>query len=258
MTHSSPNADIILITGASSGLGAGMAREFARRGYHLALCARRMDKLQALKAEIITYAPGCKIEIAPLDVTDHQAVFACFRGFYQQFGRIDKVIVNAGIGAGAKVGKGGFAQNLATIETNFIAAFAQAEAAMEIFYEQTKGHLVIMSSMSAMRGLRGSMTAYSASKAGIAAMAEGIRTDVLKKRGIDVSTLFPGYIRTELNENVPKSRTPFIIDASMGARLLVDAVERRRAKAYVPFWPWWGIGLAMRLLPLSLANRLNL
>jgi len=257
MNLSSPSAEVVLITGASSGLGAGMAREFARRGYSLALCARRTDQLQSLAAEIEAKFPGCRVEIAQLDVTDHAAVFTCFRAFRDRFGHIDRVIVNAGIGSGVPVGKGGFARNLAIVETNFTAAFAQAEAAMEIFRDQNKGHLVVISSMSAMRGLRGGMTAYSASKAAVAALAEGIRGDVLKKKGIDVSTIFPGYITTEINADVPKSRTPFIIDGARGARLLVDAIERRRPAAFVPFWPWSVVGLAMRVLPLSIVNRLG-
>lgn len=257
MAHSSPTAKTVLITGASSGLGAGMAREFAHRGYHLALCARRVDKLLEIKDEIENLWPGCRVEIAALDVTHYLDIFTCFHAFKEKMEQIDKIIVNAGIGSGVKIGKGGFSQNLSTIETNFAAAFAQAEAAMEIFYEQNKGHLVIMSSMSAMRGLRGSMTAYAASKAAVAAMAEGIRTDVLKKKWIYVSTLYPGYIKTELNENLPKSKTPFIIDGARGAKLLVDSIEKKKQKAFVPFWPWWVVGLAMRFLPLSLASRIN-
>lgn len=257
MGHSLRAGNTILITGASSGLGAGMAREFARRGADLALCARRIEALATLKAEILAANPHARVEITQLDVTDHEAVFAVFRQFRDDFCGIDRVIVNAGVGSGAPVGKGGVASNVATIETNFTAAFVQAEAAMEIFRAQQSGHLVVISSMSAMRGLRGSMTAYSASKAGVAAMAEGIRADVLRKGDISVSTIFPGYIRTELNADIPKSRTPFIIDGVHGARLLVEAIEKRKAKAFVPFWPWAMIGRLMKMAPLWLVNRMN-
>jgi short-subunit dehydrogenase len=247
----------ILITGASSGLGAGMAREFAKRGHHLALCARRIDRLQELKAELENLSPGIKVTIHQLDVTEYEQVFTVFRAAREQLGALDRVIVNAGIGQGVPVGKGDFARNKAIIETNFIAALAQCEAAMEIFRAQGTGHLVIMSSMSAMRGLRGGLTAYAASKAGVAALAEGIRTDMLRKPAIKVSTIYPGYIRTEMNDKAPPAQTPYIIDAERGCRLLTQAIEREAAKAYVPWWPWAPLGYLMKRLPLSWVAKLN-
>jgi short-subunit dehydrogenase len=247
----------ILITGASSGLGAGMARQFAKRGCNLALCARRLDRLEELAQELLRSAPGIRIWIRELDVTNHEQVFQVFRSFQQEMGSIDRVIVNAGIGTGAPIGKGQFDENKRTVETNFIAALAQSEAAMETFRAQETGHLVIMSSMSAMRGLRGKMTAYSSSKVAVAAMAEGIRTDVLRKRKIKVTTLYPGYIRTELNEATAPGKTPFIIDSATGCRLLVAAIEREPATAYVPWWPWAPLAYLMRRMPLSWVVRLS-
>lgn len=247
----------ILITGASSGLGAGMAREFAKHGCHLALCARRLDRLVELREELLQSAPGIKVWIRELDVTNHDQVFQVFRAFRQEMGSIDRVVVNAGIGTGAPIGRGQFAENRRTIETNYIAALAQSEAAMEVFRAQDSGHLVIMSSMSAMRGLRGAMTAYSSSKVAVGAMAEGLRGDVLKKKKLKVTTLYPGYIRTELNAKVDPKKTPFIVDAAKGCRLLVAAIEREPAIAYVPWWPWAPLAYLMRRMPLSWVIRLS-
>ena len=154
----------ILITGASSGLGRGMAREFAGAGRDLALCARRLDRLEALKTELEAEHPGIRVAVRSLDVTDHDAVFRVFGELRDELGGLDRVVVNAGIGQGAPVGKGQFALNRAIVETNFLAALAQCEAAMEIFRAAGQGHLVLISSMSAMRGLRGGLTAYAASK----------------------------------------------------------------------------------------------
>jgi short-subunit dehydrogenase len=246
----------ILITGASSGLGAGMAREFAKRGDNLALCARRLERLQQLRDELATAYPHIKIPLRTLDVTDHAQVFDVFRAFREDMGSLDRVIVNAGIGQGVPIGKGDFARNKAIVETNFIAALAQCEAAMEIFRAQKFGHLVIVSSMSAMRGQRGGLTAYAASKAGVAALAEGIRADMLRKPEIKVSTLYPGYIRTEMNEHADPKHTPFMIDGARGARLLVAAIEREPAKAYVPWWPWGPLGYLMKSMPLSWVAKL--
>lgn len=256
---SSPTADrpVVLITGASSGLGAGMAREYAARGHNLALCARRVEALEALRDEIRSRFPMVRIEIARLDVTDFSSVASVFEGFRGTFNRLDTIIINAGIGSGVPIGKGGMRENLAVIETNFTAALVQAEAAMEIFRQAKHGHLVFISSMSAMRGLRGAMTAYSASKAAVATLAEGLRAEALRLKGISVSTIFPGYIATEINEGVPKARTPFIIDAARGSRLLVTAIERKPAKAFVPVWPWHPLGWLLRIAPLSLVIRLT-
>lgn len=251
--NASPSASrpVVLITGASSGLGAGMARELASRGYDLALCARRVEAMEQLKANICAHHPQCRVVIAALDVTDYLAVEDVFNDVYRQFNRLDKVIVNAGIGSGAPIGKGAMPDNIKVVETNLTAALAQAESAMMLFRQSQHGHLIFISSMSAMRGLRGSLTAYSASKAGVATLAEGLRAEVMRKPGIDVTTIFPGYIATEINAGVPRSRTPFIIGADKGCRLIVNAIERRPAKAFVPAWPWRPVGWLMRVAPLS-------
>ncbi|ATE71902.1 SDR family oxidoreductase [Lysobacter capsici] len=247
----------ILITGASSGLGRGMAREFARAGSDLALCARRLDRLEALKAELEAAHPGIRVSIHSLDVTDHEQVFAVFAAARDALGGLDRVIVNAGIGQGAPVGKGQFALNRNIVETNFLAALAQCEAAVEIFRAAGQGHLVLISSMSAMRGMRGGLTAYAASKAGVASLAEGIRTDMLRKPSIKISTIYPGYIRTEMNDGAPAKQTPFIIDEATGCRLLVRAIEKEKAKAYVPWWPWAPLGWLMKRMPLAWVAKLN-
>lgn len=247
----------ILITGASSGLGRGMAREFARAGSDLALCARRIDRLQALKAELEAAHPGIRVAIRSLDVTDYAQVFEVFASLRAELGALDRVVVNAGIGQGAPIGKGQFALNRSIVETNFLAALAQCEAAMGIFREASQGHLVLISSMSAMRGMRGGLTAYAASKAGLASLAEGIRTDMLRKPAIKVSTIYPGYIRTEMNDGAPAKQTPFIIDEASGCRLLVRAIEREKPKAYVPWWPWAPLGWLMQRMPLAWVAKLN-
>ena len=246
-------AKTILITGASSGLGAGMAREFASKGYNLAICARRLERLEELKQQL-EQQYQIKVSVKTLDVTNYDQVFEVFKAFKQELGRIDRIIVNAGIGDGRRIGKGNFAINRATAETNFISALAQCEAAVEIFREQNSGHLVVISSMSAMRGLPKHLSTYAASKAAVAHLAEGIRAELIDTP-IKVSTIFPGYIRTELNEGA--KHLPFEVDEKTGSRLLVKAIEKQPVKAYVPQWPWLPMGLAMKILPLKLVNKLG-
>ena len=246
-------AKTILITGASSGIGAGMAREFAKKGYNLAICARRLERLDALKQELES-SYGIQVNTKVLDVTNYDQVFEVFNKFKDEFSTIDRIIVNAGVGDGRRIGKGKFAINRATVETNFISALAQCEAAVEIFRAQNSGHLVVISSMSAIRGMPKHLTAYGASKAAVAALAEGIRAELLNTP-IKVSTIFPGYIRTEINEGAQK--LPFEVDEKTGSRLLASEIEKEPVKAYVPKWPWLPIGIAMKVLPLKLVNKLG-
>lgn len=244
----------ILITGASSGLGRGMAREFAARGRNLALAARRTDRLEELRDELLAANPGVTVAIRTLDVDRHDEVFTVFRELDDELGGLDRVIVNAGLGKGQPLGTGYFRANAQTANTNFLGALAQSEAALELFRPRDTGHLVLISSVSAVRGMPRNMTTYAASKAAVASLGEGMRAD-LAKTGIDVSTVFPGFIRSEINENVKK--VPLIVDTETGCRALVKAIEKEPAKAYVPAWPWLPVSLAMKVLPLSVVAKMT-
>ncbi|WP_435201630.1 SDR family oxidoreductase [Janibacter sp. GS2] len=246
-----------LITGASSGLGAEMARQFAALGHDLALTARRTDRLEALRTEILAAHPGRRIETYALDVTEDEAVAAVFGQAKGDLGHLDRVIVNAGLGKGAPYGKGSHYANRETLETNVLGAAAQVEAAMAVFREQRAGHLVLVASITALRGMPKSMTTYGASKAFLASLGEGIRSEMIGKPDldIDVTVLYPGYIRSEMNEKV-EQKTKFMVDTEVGVRSMVGAVEGRKAKAYVPARPWVAVGAAMRVLPLSVVRKL--
>ena len=248
----------ILITGASSGLGAEMARQFAALGHDLALCARRLDRLEALRGEILAAHPDRRVEVRTLDVTDDDQVFEVFRGFQSDFagdGRgIDRIVINAGLGKGAPLGTGGYAANRETAMTNFVAALAQSEAAMEIFRAQDAGHLVMISSMSAMRGLPKTMTTYAATKAGVAHLAEGLRNELYGKP-IKVSVIYPGYIATEMNQRVAQ-QTKMMADTESGVRAMVDAIEKEKASACVPPMPWAPLSVLMKHAPLPVFKKL--
>jgi hypothetical protein len=200
-TAERPWRGTILITAGNSGLGAGMAEQFAREGHAVALCARRLDRLEETRAKILAAAPRAEVRVRGLDVDDHAAVFEVFRAFRAQFGGIDRVIVNAASGRGRPIGTGRAEVNLATANTNFLSALAQCEAALEIFRETGRGHLVLMSSVRAVRGMAGSATVYAASKAALANLAEDIRLETVGT-GIRVTTIYPGYIRTPMNEGL--------------------------------------------------------
>ena len=244
----------ILITGASSGLGAEMARQFAALGYDLALCARRMTNLETLKAEIAADYPECEIVLRTLDVTDDDQVFDVFRSFQKDFGTLDRIVINAGLGKGQPLGTGRYDANRETAMTNFVAALAQTEAAMEIFRAQGRGHLVMVSSLSAVRGMPKNLTTYAATKIGVAHLADGLRAELVGS-DIDVTVLYPGYIASEMNAQVPQ-KTRLMASTEDGVRSMVAAIERRRASAIVPALPWVPLSYVMRFAPLRIFRRL--
>jgi short-subunit dehydrogenase len=248
-----PTRQRILITGASAGLGEGMARRFAATGRDLALVARRVDRLEALRDELTAAHPGIRVEVAALDVDDFDAVARVIPELAAKLGGLDRVIVNAGIGKGGPVGTGLAWANRATLTTNVLGAHAQCEAAMELFRAQGHGHLVVISSVASIRGMRGTRMAYGASKAALNSLAEGMRSEMLGS-DIAVTTVLPGYIETDINVG---RRGPFTVDLDTGVNALVAAVEREKAKAYVPEWPWRPVSALLRVLPLRLVRRVT-
>ncbi len=236
----------ILITGASSGLGAGMARAFAARGRDLALCARRTDRLEELKAELLAAHPGITVAVAALDVNDHDRVPEVFAELAAELGGLDRIVVNAGIGKGAVLGSGKVWANKATIETNLVAALVQAEAAIALFNAAGGGHLVLVSSVLANRGVPGVKAAYAASKAGVSSLGQSLRAEHAGGP-IEVTVLEPGYIESEMTART--GSTPLMVDNATGVAAMVAAMEREAGRAVVPAWPWAPLVWLLRTMP---------
>ena len=237
----------VLITGATRGLGAGLARQFAARGYKLALTGRKIEQLEELKAEIESQAS--QVCIRALDVADTDTVATVLRECEQELGGLDIVIVNAGV---AHVGKSTLEQVRQTFDVNLMGAVATSAAAIEIFRMQGRGQLVGISSVSAVRGLTG-QGAYSASKAGFSKYLEALRCET-HGEGITITELVPGYIDTDLNRSL-KSR-PFVVSADKGTRIMADQIERKVSFRYIPFWPWTLVAQIFKLLPISLLRKI--
>ncbi len=229
-----------------------MARAFAAKGRDLALCARRIDRLDELKAELVAAHPGITVAVATLDVNDHEQVPKVFAELSDELGGIDRVVVNAGIGKGAPLGSGKLWANKATIETNLVAALVQIETALEMFKASGGGHLVLISSVLGNKGVPGVKAAYAASKAGVSSLGESLRAEYLKGP-ITVTTLEPGYIESEMTAK--SASTLLMVDNETGVKALVDAMEREVGRAAVPWWPWGPLVQVMRMLPPRLAKR---
>ena len=236
----------ILITGASSGLGAGMARAFAAKGRDLALCARRVDRLEELKAELNQRYPDITVAVAALDVNDHEQVPEVFAELADQLGGIDRVIVNAGVGKGAPLGSGKLWANKATIETNLVSALVQIETALEMFKKAGSGHLVLISSVLGNKGVAGVKAAYAASKAGVSSLGESLRAEYASGP-ITVTVIEPGYIESEMTAK--SASTMLMVDNETGVRKMVDAIEREAGRAIVPGWPWIPLVAMLKALP---------
>lgn len=244
----------ILITGASAGIGQHLALEFAKRGYNLALTARRLEPLQSLQKAILAQHPTLKVEVRTMDVTALDTVAPCIDELANTLGGLDIVVANAGVGdGGGAIGTGGFARDVAVIQANLLGAMATMDAGIAIFRRQKRGHMVAISSVAAARGLPGA-GAYSTSKAAIAVYAEAARAE-LHHTPICVTTLSPGYIDTAMNQRM-RSR-PFLVTVEEGTKQIANLIERRVQTSAVPSFPWGLIMMLMRRLPMSILAKQN-
>jgi short-subunit dehydrogenase len=240
----------VLITGASRGLGEGMARHFAERGYGLALTARNPDSLADLVAEL--EGKASRLCVRALDVTDHERIAPVLRECAEELDGIDIVVVNAGIAVAARSGEGKFPIMRDVIEVNLVAGIATADAAMEYFRERGRGQLVGITSVAGLRGMR-NQGAYSASKAGFSKYLEALRCETYGE-DIVVTDLAPGYIDTDLNRSL--ASRPFVVSAERGTSHMVDLIERGVGFRYVPPWPWQLVAQCLKVLPVPLLSKM--
>jgi len=241
----------IFITGASSGLGKQMALEFASRGYNVALTARREDVLLAVKKQI-QEKYEVEVFVAALDVLDYEQTQQVLIAAAAQLGGVDKVIANAGIGLGGRIGEeGAFGCARDVINTNVVGAMATIDAATAFFRQQGRGHIVTLSSVSAFRGLPGS-AAYSASKAAISVYSEALRVETYNEN-IDITVLSPGYIDTPINDSLDSR--PFLIDLASGGKILANLIEKKVKRSTVPSWPWGLVARILAILPTALVAK---
>lgn len=234
----------ILITGASSGIGAGLALEFARRGYGVAIAARRVERLEALAAQLRA-AGAAQTVLVPLDVAETDAIEPAVQRAASELGRLDIVVANAGIGPVTPTGRGKLPLMRETLEINLIGAIATIEAALPILRAQGTGQVVGVTSVAGSKGLPG-FGAYSASKAGLHRYLQALRAEVAGTPLV-VTELAPGYIDTDINRSY--GSRPFLIDVDRGAALMARMIEREVSQRWVPVLPWTVIALLLKVLP---------
>jgi len=243
-TTKTPGARCMLITGASSGIGEGLAHEFARRGYGLAIAARRLDRLEALAPRLLAAGAAQVVTIA-LDIADTDAIEPAVQRAAAQLGRLDVIVANAGVGPLTPTGRGKLPLMRATIDINLVGAIATIEAALPIFRAQGSGHVVGVTSVAGSKGLPG-FGAYSASKAGLHRYLQSLRAE-LRGTPVVVTELAPGFIDTDINRD--KGARPFLIDVDKGAAIMARMIERQVGKRWVPVLPWTIIAQLLKILP---------
>ncbi|MBY0406934.1 MAG: SDR family NAD(P)-dependent oxidoreductase, partial [Rickettsiales bacterium] len=203
----------ILITGASSGLGAALAKHYARPGVTLFLSARNTERLKEVSATC--WKKGADVHIAPISVTDaalmEQWVHDC-----DTKSPLDLIIANAGVSAGTGDMGETTAQVRELFAINIDGVINTVQPALAPMCARGRGQIAIISSLAGIRGLP-SCPAYSASKACVRYYGEGLR-GWLKSKGVEVSVVCPGYIRTPMTE-VNEFPMPFIMSAEKAATL---------------------------------------
>ncbi len=241
-----------IIVGASSGIGAALARRLASEGYALALLARREEHLQRLCAEISAGGVGQAVYFIH-DVLATADVPGLFQRACAVLGGLDLIVYNAGMQYPNDATVFSSEKDLHIFRVNLLGAAVWLNLAAERFERVGGGHIVGIGSVAGDRGRRG-MPAYTASKSGLHTYLEGWRNR-LARHGVTVTTIKPGQVQTALLENADRERGP--ISAESAAELIWKAIRRHRATAYVPA-RWALVGWVVRHLPGFIFRRLNI
>jgi NADP-dependent 3-hydroxy acid dehydrogenase YdfG len=243
---------IVFLTGASSGIGEALALEIAGRGAIVGLLARRENLLRDLAARC--ERRGGSARCFPVDVTDEKGVAEAAENLRREFGKIDILIANAGIGGGAKHARDLRPEDFRrVIDINLNGAVNAVSAVLPQMIERGNGgQLVAVSSLAGFRGLPKS-AAYCASKAAMTAYFESVRLDVQDK-GIAVTIIQPGFIKTPLTAG-RANKMPFLMELEDSIPLFLRAIEKKKKFAAFP-WQLATVVRAGKIFPAWLYDRI--
>jgi decaprenylphospho-beta-D-erythro-pentofuranosid-2-ulose 2-reductase len=241
-----------VVVGASSGIGAAIARKLAQEGYKVALLARRQEQLDETAEEINFLVGEKRAVFYEHDVTDFKQITAMFQTVLQDLQTIDVLVYNAGVQPSVGAGEYDAAKDHAMIDVNLKGAMAWLGEAAVLFERMGGGHLVGISSVAGDRG-RVANPGYNASKAGLSAYLEGLRNRLTRK-GVHVLTVKPGYVDTDL---LPPNVGPFPVAApEKVAGDIWRAIKRRKQVIYTPWW-WRYILLLVQHIPSFVFRRMS-
>jgi NAD(P)-dependent dehydrogenase (short-subunit alcohol dehydrogenase family) len=225
---------VVLITGASSGIGAAMAREFARDGAHTVLVARRVERIEALAAELT--AGGRRSMAVAGDVTRDGDMERAVELARQEFGHLDVLVANAGILVRGPILTLTLDDYRRQLETNTFGALRIVMAGLPALQE-TRGRIVLIGSLIGMVSIPGG-TPYCMSKFALNGLSDGLCHE-LAPYGISVTHIMSGFVDTEIYTNAPLRRPPhkwIVLTADQAAKRVVTAVFRRKRSLLLP-WP---------------------
>jgi short-subunit dehydrogenase len=245
------NGSKILITGASSGIGAELSKQLAGRSCTLALLARRKEKLEELAVEVKKL--GGEAHVFPCDVGDRDAVHKAFSEADKALGGLDIIILNAGVGQPTPVNESFSAEKVEWIfRINVFGVIYGIEAILPRFLERGRGAIVAVSSLAGYRGLPGS-TAYGGSKAAVTNMLEGMRVE-LKPKNIDVIVVSPGFVETPMTGK-NKFKMPFLMPVEKAVKVMIRGIEKGSREVQFPL-PLFLILSTAKMLPNFIWDRL--
>jgi len=243
------SARVAVVTGASSGIGAELARQLAASGWHVGLTARRADNLESLAGEI--RGAGGVAAVAPADAADPAATRVAIAALAAALGPVDLLIANAGLGLGTPGAAFAAADVERMVRVNLLGAAYAIEAVLPSMLGRGRGQIAGISSLAAYRGLPGG-AGYCASKAGLTAMLEALRID-LRRRGIAVTAVHPGYVRTPMIAGADHP-LPMAMDVGPAARIILKGIAARRRHVAFPR-PMAALVALGRLVPGALYDR---
>lgn len=246
MSSSNLSGKCIWLTGASSGIGAAIAKELVARGARVALTARREEVLKNLADSFGSHTS--QAAVFPGDVTDLGRMSYVVDEIEKTFGVIDIVIANAGTHVFSKPEEFNAEEYMSLTRTNFGGMLYTLEPIVRRMVGRQRGHVVVIASLAGYRGLPRA-AAYSASKAAIINFVESMRFH-LRRQGIKVSLVNPGFVRTPLTDK-NDFYMPFLVEADDAARIICDGIERRKKEIVFPFLFAWMLKTA-RIIPYSI------
>lgn len=245
-----PHRKAILV-GASSGIGAALARQLADKGYQLALLARRADLLDDLCREINLKTGEVTARAYAHDVADQDQVPQLLRAILADLGGLDLFIYSAGISLPTGLKKYDASKDIQTMQVNLLGAVGWLSPVAELFQSLHQGQIVAISSVAGDRGRVGN-PAYNASKAGLSCYMEALRNR-LSRYGVNVLTIKPGFVDTPMLAGAKK--TFWVISAEQAASDICKAIARHRQEAYIPA-RWRLTMLIIRHIPSIIFRRM--
>lgn len=230
----------VLLTGAANGIGRATALALAERGMPLGLIDRDEPSLTSLINELKDR--GASVAGAPVDVTDRQAMLDATASIVAEVGPLDVLIAGAGIGTLTLVPELDTETLRRTLDVNVVGVAHSIEAVLPGMVERRRGHIIGIASLAGYRGFPW-MISYSASKAALIAYLEGLRPG-LRRRGVTVTTVCPGFVRTQISTGVPYQQPVKMLEPEQAARFLVRAVERQPRNCVFP----WDMRISLGIL----------